>query len=101
MGVVNLVPPKQLAATQVSQYTTNGVKAVIDKCTVTNTSALNASFSVNIIRSGVSVSNANLIIDNKTVYPGDTYRCPELIGHVLENKYSLSTMFLSCWRRIS
>jgi len=90
--VKTLIPPKQLEATQTTQYTATSVKALIDKATVTNTDTVNRTFSVNIVQSGGSATNANLIIDDRTVIPGETYLCPELIGHELDPGAFISTV---------
>ncbi len=87
-----LVAPKQMEATNTTQYTATLCKALIDKATVTNTDTVNRSFSVNLIQSGGSATNANLIIDDRTVVPGETYNCPELIGHELDPGAFISTM---------
>jgi hypothetical protein len=44
-----LVPPKQMEATQTTQYTATNAKAIIDKATVTNTDTVNRTFSVNLV----------------------------------------------------
>jgi hypothetical protein len=90
--VKTLIPPKQLEATQTTQYTATSAKALIDKATVTNTDTVNRTFSVNIVQSGGSATNANLIIDGRTVVPGETYLCPELIGHELDQGAFISTV---------
>lgn len=90
--VKTLIPPKQLEATQTTQYTATSAKALIDKATVTNTDTVNRTFSVNIVQSGGSATNANLIIDDRTVVPGETYLCPELIGHELDPGAFISTV---------
>lgn len=87
-----LVAPKQMEATNTTQYTATLCKALIDKATVTNTDTVNRSFSVNLIQSGGSATNANLIIDDRTVVPGETYNCPELIGHELDPGAFISTI---------
>ena len=87
-----LVAPKQMEATNTTQYTATLCKALIDKATVTNTDSVNRSFSVNLIQSGGSATNANLIIDDRTVVPGETYNCPELIGHELDPGAFISTI---------
>ena len=90
--VKTLVPPKQMEATQTTQYTAVSAKALIDKATVTNTDTVNRTFSVNLVQSGGSTGNANLIIDTRTVVPDETYLCPELIGQVLEPGAFISTI---------
>ena len=87
-----LVPPLQMQATQTTQYTATAVKALIDKATVTNTDTVSRTFSVNLITSGGSAGNSNLVIDEKTVVPGETYLCPELVGQALEPGGFISTI---------
>ena len=87
-----LVPPKQLEATQTTQYTATNAKAIIDKATVTNTDTVNRTFSVNLVTSGGSAGNANLVIDDRTVVPGETYLCQELVGQALESGGFISTI---------
>ena len=78
-----LVPPTNVAAAQTTQYTAVNVTAIIDKCTVTNYSASAASVSLNLVTSGSSTASSNLLLQNKTLQPGETYTCPEVVGHVL------------------
>jgi hypothetical protein len=90
--VTVLVPPKQMEASQTTQYTATNVRAIIDKATVTNTDTVSRTFSVNIVTSGGSAGNANLVIDTRTVQPDETYLCPELVGHVLAPGGFISTI---------
>jgi hypothetical protein len=87
-----LIPPKQAEAVQTAQYTATGVKAIIDKFTVTNTSAVNVAISINLVTVGGSAAASNRIIDARTVVPDETYTCPELVGHVLEAGGFISTL---------
>jgi hypothetical protein len=87
-----LVPPKQLENTQTAQYTATNVRAIIDKATVTNTSASNVTLSVNLVTVSGSAGASNLIIDNRTIVPDETYLCPELVGQVLEAGGFISTI---------
>jgi len=87
-----LVPPKQLENAQTAQYTATSVRAIIDKATVTNTSASNVTLSVNLVTVSGSASASNLIIDARTIVPDETYLCPELVGQVLEAGGFISTI---------
>jgi hypothetical protein len=87
-----LVPPKQMEASQTTQYTATNVRAIIDKATVTNTDTVSRTFSVNIVTSGGSAGVSNLVIDTRTVQPDETYLCPELVGHVLAPGGFISTI---------
>jgi uncharacterized membrane protein len=87
-----LIPPKQAEVAQTSQYAAVNVRAVIDKFTVTNTSGSNQTISVNLVNFGGTASANNLVIAARAVAPGETYLCPELIGHVLEAGQFISTL---------
>lgn len=88
-----LVPPLQMQAVQTTQYSPAlGTRAVIDKATVTNTDTVSRTFSANLVTSGGSAGNANLVIDARAVQPGETYTCPELVGQVLNTGDFLSTI---------
>jgi len=87
-----LVPPKQLENSQTSQYTATNVRAIIDKATITNTSANNVTVSVNLVTVSGSAGASNLIIDARTIVPDECYLCPELVGQVLEAGSFISTI---------
>lgn len=90
--VKNIIPCKQAENAQTSQYTANNCKTVIDKFTVTNTSAGNVTLSVNLVASGGAAGNSNLVLKAKTIAPGQTYTCPELVGQSLEAGDFISTL---------
>ena len=86
-----LIPAKQAENAQTAQYTATNCKAIIDKFTVTNTTAGNVTFSVNLVTSG-SAGVSNLILDTRSIAPDETYTCPELVGQVLESGNFISTI---------
>ena len=90
--VKNIIPPKQAENAQTAQYTATNCKCIIDKFTVTNTNTSNVTISVNLVASGGSAGNANLIVKTRSVVPGETYLCPELVGQVLEAGGFISTL---------
>jgi len=90
--IKNIIPAKQIEATQTTQYTAVNCKTIIDKFTVTNTSGSNAVFSVNLIVSAGTAGNANLIVKTRSVAPNETYTCPELVGQTLEPSGFISTL---------
>ena len=92
VNVKVLVGPLQMTNSQTTQYTATNVRTIIDKATVTNTDTVNRTFSVNLVTSGGSAGNSNLVIDDKTIVPGETYLCPELVGQVLEVGGFISTI---------
>lgn len=84
-----IIPSKQLEAVQTNQHIAS-VKTMIDKVTVTNTTGTAVTFSCNLVPSGGAVGDGNAIIKDKTVATGETYVCPELVGHVLESGDAIS-----------
>lgn len=87
-----LIPAKQAENAQTTQYTAVNAKAIIDKFTVTNTSAGNVTFSCNLVTAGGSAGVANLIVDARGLVPDETYTCPELVGQALESGGFISTI---------
>lgn len=87
-----LVPAKTAENSQTTQYTASGVTAIIDKFTATNYSASAATISVNLVTSGGSAGNDNLIVKTKTLQPSETYTFPELVGQVLAPSGFISTI---------
>jgi hypothetical protein len=92
VAIQNIIPAKQAENAQTAQYTSDGAKTIIDKFTATNTSASNADLSVNLVPSSGSASSANLVVQTRTLAPGETYTCPELVGQVLEDGGFISTL---------
>lgn len=90
--VLNIIPRKQAEATQTGQYAATNCKTIIDKFTVTNTSAVNVQFSCNLVAEGGVVSDSNLVLKARTIAPNETYTCPELVGQVLESGGFISTL---------
>lgn len=90
--VKTLIAPKEAEATQTTQYTAVNCRTIIDKFTATNTSAGNETISVNLIQSGGTAGNDNLIVDAREIAPGETYTMPELVGQVLDNGAFISTI---------
>lgn len=90
--VVNIVPRKQAEAVQTSQYTAVNCKTVIDKFTVTNTTAAPVLFSANLVASGGTASDANVLIKTRAIAALETYNCPELVGQSLESGGFISTL---------
>ena len=90
--VKNIIPRKQAEAVQTTQYTASNCKAVIDKFTVTNTTGSNAVFSANLVAGAGAADATNRVLSLRTVVPGETYTCPELVGQVIENGGFISTL---------
>ena len=90
--VKNIIPRKQIEATQTAQYTAVNCRTIIDKFTLTNNSAANVTVSVNLIASGGTASNSNLVLKSRVIAPNQTYLCPEIVGQCLESGGFVSTI---------
>jgi hypothetical protein len=90
--ISNIIPAKTAENNQTTQYTSNGVRTIIDKFTATNYSAVAATISVNLVTAGSGAGNDNLIVKTKTLQPSETYTFPELVGHVLPLNGFISTI---------
>lgn len=88
---VNIIPAKQAENAQTTQYTSTGVKTIIDKFTVLNPTASNVTFAVNLVPSGGAAGAGNLIL-SRTILAGQAWTCPELVGHVIEAGGFISTL---------
>jgi hypothetical protein len=88
-----LVTGKFVEAVQTTQYVSPvGTRTIIDKCTVVNTSAANVAFSANLVAASGAASDANLVIDARAIAVGETYTCPEVVGHILEPNGFISAL---------
>ena len=90
--VLNIIPAKQAENAQTTQYTAVNCRTIIDTCNVVNTTAGNIQFSANLVASSGAPGDSNLMIKSRSIAPGETYRCPELIGQVLESGGFISTL---------
>jgi hypothetical protein len=86
-----IIPAKAAENVQTTQYTSNGVKTIIDKFTATNVTAGNVTFAVNLVSSGGATGAANLAF-SRTLLPGQCYTCPEVVGQTLEAGDFISTL---------
>lgn len=90
--VKNIIPRKQIENAQTAQYAAQDCVTIIDKFTVTNTSAANVSFSCNLVATGGTAGDSNLVLKNRVLAPNETYTCPELVGQVLQAGGFISTL---------
>jgi hypothetical protein len=87
-----LIPSKIAEAVQTTQYTAPNVTTIIDKFTATNYNSAAATISVNLVTSGDTSGNQNLITKTKTLQPAEVYTFPELVGQVLASGGFISTI---------
>lgn len=88
----NIVAAKQAETSDTNQYTAVNCTTVIDKFTVTNTTSSAATFSAHIVPQGGAVADAYKIISSRSISPGETYQCPELVGQIMAPNSYLSTI---------
>lgn len=87
-----LIAAKIAEAAQTTQYTSNNVTTIIDKFTATNYSAAAATLSVNLVTSGDTAGNQNLVTKTKTLQPNESYTFPEIVGQMLNPGDFISTI---------
>ena len=87
-----LIPAKIAESSQTTQYTATNVTTIIDKFTATNYSAGAVTISVNIVTSGGSAGNDNLITKTKSLQPAEAYTFPEIVGQILAPSGFISTI---------
>ena len=90
--VKTLIPAKTAENSQTTQYTATNVTTIIDKFTATNFSATAATLSVNLVTSGDTAGNQNLITKTKTLAASEVYTFPEIVGQVLMASGFISTI---------
>ena len=87
-----LIPAKIAESSQTTQYTATNVTTIIDKFTATNYSAGAVTISVNIVTSGGTAGNDNLITKTKSLQPAEVYTFPEIVGQILAPSGFISTI---------
>lgn len=88
-----LVSAKYAEATETTQYTCpSGMRTIIDKATVTNTSAASATIAVRLVPSGGTAGPSNTITATKTLAAGEVYALPEIVGQILGSGEFISTL---------
>jgi len=87
-----IVPAKIVENTQFTQYTATNVTAEIGAIEVTNYSGGAVTISINLVTSGDTPGNQNLVIKTKSIAAGATYTFPELWGQYLMNGDYISTL---------
>ena len=80
-----LIAPQQITNAAVTYYTATRVTGRCDCMTATNTDTAAHTLTVHVVPSGGSASAGNRIISAKSIMPGETYLCFEMIGWVIPN----------------
>ena len=87
-----IVPSKIVENAQTTQYTATNVTTEIGAIEVTNYSGGAVTISINLVTSGDTAGNQNLVIKAKSLAAGATYTFPELWGQYLMNGDFISTI---------
>lgn len=90
--VKTLVESKFVENSTTTQYTATAVKTTIDKMTITNVSSSVNAIIVYVVPSGGSAGSSNQLIVSRSIQPGETYLCPEIVGHSLDPGDFLATL---------
>jgi hypothetical protein len=85
-GNITLLEAKEAESAQTTQTLLHqaGSRAIIDKFSATNRTGGTVTLQVNIVASGGSAGNTNIILFARGIASGETYNCPELVGHTLQ-----------------
>ena len=74
----------QIPTAETTLYTAPAnTRTIIDKATITNTTAGAVTATVKLVPSGGSVGASNTVISAQSIAAGASYLCPELAGHIL------------------
>lgn len=90
--VKNIIPRKQAESSETTQYTALNCKTIIDKFTITNTTAGAVVFTARLVVLAGTPGVANTVLSAKSIAAGETYTSPELVGQTLEPGGFISTL---------
>ena len=80
-----LIASQQLTGSNATYYTATNVKTIIDKMTLTNTTGGAITATIDLVDSGGSAGVTERIISARSIAAGETYTCPEAVGHILNS----------------
>jgi hypothetical protein len=78
-----LVEGSQLPNSNNTFYTATNVRTIIDKMTLCNTTAGAVTATIDLVVNGGSAGVSQRIISARSIAAGETYSCPEAVGHIL------------------
>ena len=88
----NIIPSKYAESTATAQYTSTSAITVIEAFTATNTSASDVTLTAHLVSNGSTAGTSNVVLSSRLIGPGETYVCPELVGHVLDDGDFIATI---------
>jgi len=91
MAVVpkSIIPSQQLTAVNATYYTATNIRTIIDKMTLTNTTAGAVTVTIDLVDSGGTAGATERMISARSIAAGETYTCPEVVGHILNSGDSI------------
>lgn len=90
--IIELIPAKYAENAQTTQFTGTAKTTTIDKFTATNVTGSTATLSVNLVDLGDTAGADNKVISGRQIAAGETYTCPEVVGHSLDVGSFISTI---------
>ena len=78
-----LIASQQLTGSNATYYTATNCYAIIDACTLVNTTAGAITVTLDIVDTSGSAGATERIISARSIAAGESYRCPEMVGHIL------------------
>lgn len=87
-----IISGSQLTTSAVTYVTAVNERIRLERITLCNTTGGAVTATVYLVPSGGAAGVTNIVISAKSIAPGETYKCPELIGHVLESGGTLQAL---------
>lgn len=87
-----LIASQQLSNANVTYYTSTNVRTIIDKLTLVNTTAGAVTATVDAVDNGGAAGVTERLISARSIAAGETYTCPEVVGHVLNPGDSIQAL---------
>lgn len=81
--VKGIIPSQQLTGSNATYYTSTNIQTIIDKMTVCNTTGGAVTLTIDLVDSGGTAGVTERVISARSIAAGETYTCPEVVGHVL------------------
>lgn len=78
-----LIAPQHITNAAATYYTATRVTARVDSMTATNTDTVAHTLTVHVVPSAGSAATGNKIISAKSIMPGETYICFEMLGKAI------------------
>lgn len=80
-----IIASQQLTNANATYYTATNVRTIIDKLTLCNTTGGAVTVTLDLVDSGGSAGVTERLLSARSINAGDTYTCPEVVGHVLNS----------------